>query len=374
MLWGFTGHRMLAVHKHNFEDIRNFAKARLENHPRWEERALREAQKLNLVDEIAKRSEGVFLWAFLVTRSLREGMTNDDTIEGLELRLQSLPSDLEILFKRMLDGVNPIYHEKMSAMFQVALNSDGPLRWEVYHHLDQGYADPEWAFNVPIAGTPSGTLEKQCDQTSRRINARSRGLLSVDAGDSGRIKRVHFLHRTVYDFLHTAGMEEYLSSKLQAKVDIYLSMFRAYVAWIKTAAFVFGMEVGVGEDIFTLCKESLAYAALVDKQASTACAGAIAELYHSIGEMACMFNVLEARFYQKPGAARAALQRLMPPAIQPAAFKPRMGSCGRNSKRQLRPDFVGSSNAKRAKVSRARRITPDRSCTFLVATPPNDIL
>lgn len=48
-----------------------------------------------LEDEIVSRAQGVFLWVFLVVRSLMDGLTNADRITDLERRLQALPTDLE---------------------------------------------------------------------------------------------------------------------------------------------------------------------------------------------------------------------------------------------------------------------------------------
>ena len=55
-----------------------------------------------LVDEIICRAQGVFLWVFLVVRSLLQGLTNADRIIDLQKRLRSLPNDLVAYFRHML--------------------------------------------------------------------------------------------------------------------------------------------------------------------------------------------------------------------------------------------------------------------------------
>jgi hypothetical protein len=70
---------MLVIHNRTKNDIRGFVQGRMENHPRWREWSLESMTKDELINDIAERAEGVFLWAFLVTRSLREGLSNDDS-------------------------------------------------------------------------------------------------------------------------------------------------------------------------------------------------------------------------------------------------------------------------------------------------------
>lgn len=70
-----------------------------------------------LIDEIAKKSSGVFLWVILVVRSLLKGFSNADRIMDLQRRLLELPADLEELFTNMLDSIEPLYKEHASQLF-----------------------------------------------------------------------------------------------------------------------------------------------------------------------------------------------------------------------------------------------------------------
>jgi hypothetical protein len=55
-----------------------------------------------LLHEVVNKASGVFLWVYLVTQSLLEGLSNEDTMSDLQVRLDSLPSDLEALFDVIL--------------------------------------------------------------------------------------------------------------------------------------------------------------------------------------------------------------------------------------------------------------------------------
>lgn len=74
---------MLPIHHRTKDDIRSFTRSRLEDHPRWHDWPYEGETKETLIDDIAQRAEGVFLWAFLVTKALRDGLTNDDSLAGL---------------------------------------------------------------------------------------------------------------------------------------------------------------------------------------------------------------------------------------------------------------------------------------------------
>ncbi|OKP14543.1 hypothetical protein PENSUB_13895 [Penicillium subrubescens] len=66
-----------------FEEDPNFIQAR--NH---------DSKYNELVSEIVDLAQGVFLWGFLVVRSLLRGLTSADTFKFLQTRLYQLPTDL----------------------------------------------------------------------------------------------------------------------------------------------------------------------------------------------------------------------------------------------------------------------------------------
>ncbi|KAK3368542.1 hypothetical protein B0H63DRAFT_497767 [Podospora didyma] len=106
------------------DDIMGYATDRLHGHPRWSESCLGSptgAGDATLVDEIINRAQGVFLWVFLVAHQLREGLTNDVTADDLWKRLESIPTDLELFFKQILESVDHFYHEKMAQTLLVAV-------------------------------------------------------------------------------------------------------------------------------------------------------------------------------------------------------------------------------------------------------------
>jgi len=231
--FGENTDKTLKVDDFTKKDIRHFAQIRLEGHPRWSHCSLSDSARDSIVNGISNRAEGVFLWVFLVTRSLREGLTDDESIEGLMRRLESLPVDLERLFKNILDGVNPIYHEKMAAMLQSTLQ-DKYMSLELYYHQDLELERPGYSLALPPGPIAEPYRARIQEQTKRWINARTGGLLDVKP-ESPFGDRVSFIHRTVRDFLQGKEMTEYLHSKLgERAADPSLRIAKAYSVWAKT--------------------------------------------------------------------------------------------------------------------------------------------
>ncbi|KAK1833400.1 hypothetical protein QBC39DRAFT_345978 [Podospora conica] len=245
----------LAIHEHTLEDIRSYTRDRLQEHPRWDQNALSgtqpttRSQQDSIIDQITSSANGVFLWVRLVVNSLREGLTNDDTIADLQRRLDSLPTDLEELFRHMLQGVDPIYHRKMAGMFRLALDIPRPLPLEVYYAHDRECDIEDYAMRLPISPLDQAAWQDIQRATRRQINARSRGLLEVnhsvrnipmrtgarhveetndkEGGDVG------FIHRSVCDFFKEDEMDQYLITTSAPNHQSMLSVLYASLVRIK---------------------------------------------------------------------------------------------------------------------------------------------
>ncbi|RSL66977.1 hypothetical protein CEP54_003444 [Fusarium duplospermum] len=219
------------IHELTREDIRKYVEDLLCNHPRWQTLLIESKKAAALVNEVTVRAQGVFLWVFLVTRLLREGLTNYDTLSDLRKRLDTLPSDLEPFFRHMMDSVEPFYHTKMSEMLQMAVKAGKPLPFSICYFHDQEYEDDGYALREPITPWESEILDSVRNIVTRRVNARCMGLMEVN-GDN-----VEFLHRTVYDFLSSKDMEQFLETNTRECFDPHLTILQAYVAWTKHAPF-----------------------------------------------------------------------------------------------------------------------------------------
>lgn len=217
------------------DDIQKYALSRLQEHTRWSAVSANQSQGQWLISEITAKSNGVFLWVFLVTKLLREGLTNRDTFADLRRRLSSFPSELESFFKAILEAVEPFYHNQMSTALQIANASlEGLLSLLIYSFHFQGYEDADYAINHPIETMKENGIKRIKSDASWYLESRTRGLLEVNPQEGN----VTFLHRTVRDFLNTQEMYDYLTAKADPRLDFYpnFSILKSFVSTIKTSS------------------------------------------------------------------------------------------------------------------------------------------
>ena len=152
-----------------------------------------------VIVEIARRSEGVFLWIHLVIQSLLEGL-KEVPEEKIFNRLQHIPSGLENLYAYLLDHISQETTRKSSHQTRLI------LQWILLATRPLSVQELAYAVCITdkMSKSSTGHLEidfqinqSQCEAlTDLRLKSRCAGLLEVTAG-----RRVTFLHRTVKDFL-----------------------------------------------------------------------------------------------------------------------------------------------------------------------------
>ncbi|EON97640.1 putative small s protein [Phaeoacremonium minimum UCRPA7] len=227
--FGGDGQESLDIHELTRNDIRKFVNGQLQSHSRWTTEVPEQVtlEKAELVDRIVAQADGVFLWAFFVTRSLGEGLSNDESIGDLKIRFGQLPSDLDQLFQHMLESVNLADHPKMAGILQAAVHALEPLHVDLYWHLEKDLDGYDSKSHGLMKSAPENIAARR-EQTVRSINQKTKGLLSIVH------ERAEFLHRTVKDFFLTKDMGEYLRSKLPADYNGFASIAAAYLSFLRT--------------------------------------------------------------------------------------------------------------------------------------------
>ncbi|KAK5219588.1 hypothetical protein LTR72_007972 [Exophiala xenobiotica] len=92
------GYPSLRLQDFNFDDIKEHCRKRLDG-----------TRAVVYADPIARRAEGVFLWAYLVTEDLRTAVNQGDTEEDLKLRLEECPVGMNELFTLLLERQDKFY-------------------------------------------------------------------------------------------------------------------------------------------------------------------------------------------------------------------------------------------------------------------------
>jgi hypothetical protein len=77
---------------------------------------IEEAGKLRTV--VAEKSSGVFLWVYVVVSLLLRDLRDGVKLLDLKARLEQLPPELDDLFNKILQQVNPQHAKKTSKLFQ----------------------------------------------------------------------------------------------------------------------------------------------------------------------------------------------------------------------------------------------------------------
>ncbi|KAB8259761.1 hypothetical protein BDV32DRAFT_159176 [Aspergillus pseudonomiae] len=201
--YGASADQKLYLEWHNRDDIHDYVQSELEQHPAWELLLELNPQTHEIVGEIADRAQGVFLWAVLAVRSFGEWLTTGDTLFFLQKKFRMIPVDLELLFKSMLESVDPIYTSYVSHIFNVASSAPEPLPVLLYVSLEREIQDES---KVPpqkdVPPTYRGLL-LQVEQLRRQLKSMCKGLLEVHCrrNEEDLLRyRVDFLHRTAREF------------------------------------------------------------------------------------------------------------------------------------------------------------------------------
>ena len=186
----------------------------------------------DLIRDIGDRAQGVFLWVRLVVRSLRDGITNEDSVSLLQERLRAIPSDLEEFFDQILGSVEEIYQSRMAGTFLAAMRT--PLQLDLIHYYFLEQEDKTFGFAIPSHRWQAADIQKRAVQTERRLNGRFKGLLEVTSTvNLSAHTKVDFLHRTLSDFLSTKRMREKLELWVLGELHVCTAISRALIAGSK---------------------------------------------------------------------------------------------------------------------------------------------
>lgn len=208
-------HWKLYVQDLTANDIRLYVKDNLEQDSRFQYHLSRDySATQSLIRQICAKADGVFLWVYLVVRSLLRGLSNRDEVFDLHQRLHKLPGDLERYFEHMMNSIENIYQVQTARIFKTIVTSEGSLPLIDIHFLDMERYDPSYAMGDKITPLSQEQLRSTLDEKKWQLNARCRDLLqiSTDAQEGAFFKHsVKFLHRTVIDFFRTKAMDDLLT-------------------------------------------------------------------------------------------------------------------------------------------------------------------
>jgi hypothetical protein len=117
----FKHYKSLVVHDITWRDIRTIVEQKLGSHPRLLALLAQNRQPLSeIVDDIVRKSSGVFLWVHLAINAMLEGLQNDDGLDQLLQTLSKVPAELEHIISYLLAKVPKRYRCEAYQLHRIA--------------------------------------------------------------------------------------------------------------------------------------------------------------------------------------------------------------------------------------------------------------
>jgi hypothetical protein len=232
--FGRTGNfQTLYVESLTRPDLERYVKDHLYADNNFVEASKHDSQHKAFMIDIVDRACGVFLWVVLVVKSLLRGMINGDSIATLRRRLEETPTELDALFRHMLDCVENVYLQDAARSFLLAIAGTAPLPLLVYHYADSLEKSPiEWPGFASFPSPKLKTIAQDQQLMETRLAARCMGLLEAPkykslqafeslGPDGVKFKLVDFFHRTVAEWLQSGEMISLLTREAGADFQVY---------------------------------------------------------------------------------------------------------------------------------------------------------
>jgi hypothetical protein len=230
----------LRLEDFTFNDIKEYVTSRFQADSNFKLLWRREFEFADrLVERVVRKAAGVFLWVNLVVSSLLNGMKHGDRISDLQRRLDSLPPDLEDLYERILDNLDPFYFEHAAQYFSLMGACQEPPSALLFSLADED--KPNFSLQLQATlWTDSDFLESRIDMMQRRLNSRCKGLMEIGRppahGTTQSLLRnptVQYLHKTVKDYIEKPDVLRRLQEGLQGPFDPHLRLCAANLGMVK---------------------------------------------------------------------------------------------------------------------------------------------
>ncbi|KAG4262773.1 hypothetical protein FPRO03_10136 [Fusarium proliferatum] len=234
----------LEIHKLTGPDIKQYSKVSIRDSILLEPQGLKVS---DLARQIGRMSQGVFLWAVLVTRSLIRGINNGDSRSDIYRRLNSTPQDLMDLYRDIVmrsAADRHLYQQSASMIFNLVLIlKDIPMPlFEATVAIDGPLLDQ---FVVQGKGIPAQDLVAKGLRMANALEIGCAGLLYVrssmkDRPPTSELKpllawlrtKITFIHRSAEEFLlDTEDGRKLWESCPCSQEELLIRRTKAKLAW-----------------------------------------------------------------------------------------------------------------------------------------------
>ncbi|KAL5589741.1 hypothetical protein FOVSG1_011608 [Fusarium oxysporum f. sp. vasinfectum] len=174
-----------------------------------------EGLKSDLATEIPEKSSGIFLWTYLVVKTIRNKMTHKVTSEALRKHLKTLPRGLESLFHHILRQLEPDDERKTFRIIdslQTAKSNHLELPLLAFSLLDEYDKDLEFSLRDGLEDEPIPDEEL----LQAQLRGACGGLIECHEGTQyERLQVLEFVHRSVPDMFYKDTERSELSVQME---------------------------------------------------------------------------------------------------------------------------------------------------------------
>ena len=196
-----------------------------------------------LVDRIVERAHGVFLWAIIASREIHDSLLGMADINALAQTLETLPSEIESLFKIMLHRIKPAFKRDAAyffgfAMYNIRTGGDNIDLCTLYFSQSQRELKDRPIHYEDIA---TSELVLACHTLKKRLLSHTAGLLELTPRGYGTRKdhdpilstAINSIHRTARDFLlENDGAKSFLACNGSTEALVRLSIARGILSQV----------------------------------------------------------------------------------------------------------------------------------------------
>lgn len=194
----------------------------------------------DLITNVVNRAEGVFLWVYLVVRSLLRGLRTEDSICDLKRRMEALPPDLGNFFERMLNEIEDVYRQRTARLFlslSIARTSM-PVITFFFLDVDDGSNEVEPGIIASLGNWPDVDpfYLEALSVKKRQLIAQCKDIIHVTPDKDAPLlfgEKVGFLHRTVFDLINTEEVYQHLQKLAGPSFIPRKPLFRANLGQVK---------------------------------------------------------------------------------------------------------------------------------------------
>lgn len=227
----FRFSKRLTLQSLTSEDISLYVRERLRQYAARVHNSIADTSMEKLALEIISRSNGIFLWAVLVTREVCEGLEKGDSCDILSQRLQSTPSGIRDLTAVILGRhIDAVYRDRATDYLSLRSASNQPvnlLTFSVACLKEISVADQDNLTSIPMYD-----VQPAIEEITKTLSARTAGLLEVsyDANKVGHGREHPIFSLTWHDvgFLHDS-IASIVQNSLSRSVVSLMRLLKASV-------------------------------------------------------------------------------------------------------------------------------------------------